>query len=324
MTTAARPTTTTPAAPVPKTDKRAELLAGLETTIEELAGALSADELTAKINAYGRLMARFHHYSLNNILLMEMQLRRRGRTLVQAAGFRAWIDLNRAPHKGTGLAILAPTSYKVKDEETGEEWRQLRGFRLVYVFDVADTYVLEGKEDKYQAAQLTWQRLAGDHEALYERLLACATRAGITVLQARDEDGAAVHGWSSGAGTIWINTYWGSGDRTKTLIHELAHELCHDRARRQGYAGGPEPGLRAQLECEAEAIAYVLGAELGLASVNSPQYLALHGVSPARLRRSLAAIKDGVSTVLDALEQPDGPGEGVKSEKEEMRETSRQ
>jgi len=99
--------------------------------------------------------ARFHTYSLGNVLLIALQA---SPTATRVAGFRTWKSLGRQVRKGErGIAILAPCTYRPKPstaatEITSEQpqndrggeapatgGKQLRGFRAVYVFDVAQT-----------------------------------------------------------------------------------------------------------------------------------------------------------------------------------------
>ncbi len=100
--------------------------------------------------------AKFHSYSLGNLLLIRLQAPQATRV----AGFRSWQSLGRQVRKGErGIAILAPCTYRPKtsscttdstrqalqeDERGGpaapaSRGGQLRGFRVVHVFDVAQT-----------------------------------------------------------------------------------------------------------------------------------------------------------------------------------------
>ena len=79
--------------------------------------------------------AKFHRYSFNNQLMIMLQ--RPDATHV--AGFNKWRELGRTVRKGEkGLAIFAPCAYKTKvEDDQGNEktFKQLRGFRVVHVFD---------------------------------------------------------------------------------------------------------------------------------------------------------------------------------------------
>jgi hypothetical protein len=278
----------------------------VDQRIEELARARTAEELTAKINAYSALQARFWTYSVANTLLIEAQLHTRGKTATQVAGYRAWIALNRVPLRGTGLAILAPTRMRRRpsgsgekdaEQDEGDRWI-VTGFRVVHVFDVTDTIVIAGKPDLYCAAQLQWGTVDGDYELLLGRLLCCARQKQISVQVQPLVPG--LRGWSSGTRHIMLNAALSSGERCGTLLHELAHELCHDLERRR--VAHKQAHGKARLEMEAEAAAYCLAGHLGVPRPDSAQYLALYGISAQDLRRSLESIRAVVGTVLQAVE----------------------
>jgi len=98
--------------------------------------------------------AKFHSYSLGNLLLIGAQAPQATRV----AGFRTWQSLGRQVRKGErGIAILAPCTYRPKTAERPEPGapagqeptttcsggvasdaggkQQVRGFRVVHVFD---------------------------------------------------------------------------------------------------------------------------------------------------------------------------------------------
>ncbi len=115
--------------------KQAEIVDRLERGILEL----TSSERWAE---YLSTAARFHSYSASNIMLILMQ--RPDATRV--AGFRTWQGLGRQVCKGEkGIAILAPCTYggrTTEDPDTGERVtteRLVHGFRVVYVFDEAQT-----------------------------------------------------------------------------------------------------------------------------------------------------------------------------------------
>ncbi len=100
--------------------------------------------------------AKFHTYSLGNVLLIALQ----APTASRVAGFRTWKSLGRQVRKDErGIAVLAPCTYRpktstaataatdstreqAKDERGGQAapatgGEHLRGFRVVHVFDIA-------------------------------------------------------------------------------------------------------------------------------------------------------------------------------------------
>ena len=113
-------------------DRTSELLAQLE------AGTLALQD-SQRWAEYLGMSARFHRYSMGNVLLIMLQCP----TATQVAGFKTWLTMDRHVRKGEkGLRILAPMMYKRTDlNDAGEEVTRtgLRGFRSVAVFDVSQT-----------------------------------------------------------------------------------------------------------------------------------------------------------------------------------------
>ena len=75
-------------------------------------------------------------YSANNVCwLMAQAARREWDPLDHVAGYRAWQAMGRQVQRGeTGLKVLAPCRYKVKDADTGEDKWVVRGFTTATVF----------------------------------------------------------------------------------------------------------------------------------------------------------------------------------------------
>src|SRR4051812_17568380 len=96
---------------------RAAKIAALHEQIGEQVEQLTADpQWRAMLDA----AAKFHTYSLNNQLLIELQAARLGFSPTRVAGFGTWKALGRSVVKGsTGLAVLAPCIYTRKDAGTG-------------------------------------------------------------------------------------------------------------------------------------------------------------------------------------------------------------
>ena len=129
-----------------------------------------------------RTAAKFHRYSFQNQLLIFLQ--RPDATVV--AGFNRWRSLGRFVKKGEkGIAIFAPCRYKTKVEtDDGEEktMQQIRGFRLVHVFDISQT---EG-EDLPDLDAVRPKLLDADApEGIWDALVAQADAAGFEVTRNR-------------------------------------------------------------------------------------------------------------------------------------------
>jgi antirestriction protein ArdC len=231
--------------------------------------------------------ARFHDYSPSNILLIGAQ--RPDATRV--AGIRTWNTLGRRVKKGEqGIAILAPCIYRARpgeeattgqpsvsatprarpepsataaadDEPTG----QLRGFKVVHVFDVTQTdgEPLPDVEPKLlhgEAPVRLWDHLAGLVAADGFRIERgpCHGANGCTDYTHR---------------VVRVLEDLDPAQAAKTLAHELGHIRADHEHRFTDYATSSR--CRGQAEVEAESIAYLVAARAGLdASAYSVPYLA--------------------------------------------------
>ena len=199
-----------------------------------------------------RVVSKFHRYSFNNHLMIFLQ--RPDATVV--AGFNRWKSLGRFVKKGEkGIAIFAPCKYKTKIEtEHGDETtvQQVRGFRVVHVFDISQTEG-EGLPDLDAVRPKLLDGAAP--EGIWDALASHATSIGYEVIrhQRGSENGycdflnkqIAVRPEASGAQAV------------KTLIHELGHALLH--------AEGPVAS-REVAEVEVESVAFIVCDALGLDS----------------------------------------------------------
>jgi antirestriction protein ArdC len=235
---------------------------------------------------------RFHRYSWGNALLIAAQ--RRDATRV--AGFHSWLRLGRHVRKGEhGIAILAPIvpRLRVVDGDSGDEqWVAGRphAFRVTHVFDVSQT-------DGEDLAAPPVSRLEGsDPKDWYTQLRGVAHGLEFTVEEDYLPDG--VNGDCNHAlRRIRIEVRNGQSHQVKTLAHELGHAILHaDRA-----------GLcREQAELEAESVAYIVCAGLGIdTSEYSFGYLAVWAGGGEQARRAIAESAQRIQTaahrVLDAV-----------------------
>jgi hypothetical protein len=129
------------------------------------------------------------------------------------AGFNAWKKMGRYVKRGEkGIPILAPMIYR-EDPDDEDSVKVLRGFRVVHVFDLAQT------DGQPLPEQPNWKSPEKNLE-LQKKLMDFAEQNGIKVTIKELE--GETQGISTG-GSIVLSPEAG----TKTLIHELAHELLH-------------------------------------------------------------------------------------------------
>ena len=249
--------------------------------------------------------AKFHSYSLGNLLLIGAQAPQATRV----AGFRTWQSLGRQVRKGErGIAILAPCTYRPKAadraeraEPAGQEpattssgavpdaggKQQVRDFRVVHVFATSQT---EGAPlPDVAPTLLTGQAPAGLWDALEGQVLAH----GYTVH--RGDTGRA-NGWTDPTSrTVRVSGDVDDAQAVKTLIHELAHIEAGHVGDLPTYAT-----CRGRCEVEAESIAYVVAAAHGLdASGYSFAYVAgWAGGDLTRVRQAAETVTKAARTIL--------------------------
>lgn len=260
------------------------------------------DDLTAKISELTQgdnwktwldFAARFRHYSFGNMLLIQAQMP--GATHV--AGYRAFQAMGRQVRKGEkAIKIFGYSTKKLVDvdEETGTE--TVTGKQAFYpvlsVFDISQT---DG--DEIPAAPAQPVLLEGDDEtAIYERTAAFLRGRGWDVA-VEPIAAPGVNGFTSPATReIRVDEALSPAARAKTGLHEAAHAILHVDA--------DEPSQhRGIREVEAESVAYILGAMLGLdTSSYSISYVTGWARADVELIRSTASnVLRAVGTLADAL-----------------------
>lgn len=265
--------------------KSDEALRMTEAVIDELTQALEQGQSEALIR-FLEFQARFHNYSFRNCLLIAMQ----NPAATYVAGFARWKQLERHVKKGEkGLMILAPLIYRTKkeDDDQGEEENSspaIRGFRAVYVFDVAQT---EG------AAIPEFSRIQGEPGEKLRKLQCCVQDLGIALEYASNLGGA--EGVSHG-GRIEILENLEPAHEFSVTAHEFAHELLHRGDRRK-------ETTRKIRELEAEAVAFVVCRAAGLDAVtHSADYIQLYSGDKELLMQSLDYIQRAATEIITALE----------------------
>lgn len=261
-----------------KTDKLKEAHDRLSAAVEAI---VTGDDWQRML----KVAAKFHRYSFNNQLMIFLQ--RPDATLV--AGFRRWQELGRFVKKGEkGIAIFAPCRYKSDPPENGPsaaspggkgasqtqsssavsgsalavevaappgdrpKTEVIRGFRVVHVFDIAQT---EGDEIPDLDA-VRPQLLDGDApEGVWEALVNQTNAIDFEVV--REQKGSENGFCDVLNKTIAVRPDVSPGQAVKTLIHELAHALLHSEE---------SPKSREIAEVEVESVAFVVLDALGMAS----------------------------------------------------------
>lgn len=274
------------------TDKSRELRGRIDSSIEALAKAVDDVRASDVFKAYLDVQAKFHRYSWHNSLLILSQ--RPGASRV--AGFQTWKKIGRHVRKGErGIAIFAPCPWKREVEtEAGEtETRSGMFFKVVHVFDVAQT-------DGEALPEVDCPIVDSDASALLSALVRVAESRGI-VVSFRKLSGEFGHA-TDGGKTIAIDNSHPTGQQAKTLAHEIAHCAIHfgktDQATRL---------TRDIAELEAESIAYVVCKHFGIdADVRSSRYVALWNGDSKGIRASFDRISETARALIEDCENSAG------------------
>lgn len=255
-----------------------------------------------------RYMARFHSYSLNNILLIMLQ--RPDATLL--AGYRQWGERGRHVRKGEkAIRIFGYSTRIIRDEngqpvinkETGEPDRRA-WFPIVNVFDVAQTEADDTEHDEYAdaVATLTPETLEGDDEQrIRDRATRWLTARGWTVSDDIITGGAK--GYTDPARRrIVLNTANSAAQNAKTILHEAAHAILATELNDENHTTGYTEH-RGLAETEAESVAYVVAGILGLdTSAYSIRYVAgWSSREPDALRDSAEHVLTAARIIADGI-----------------------
>jgi len=218
------------------------LLEGLSVGIADLT-------TSEKWTQYLDVQSKFYRYSPNNVMLILLQ----NPYATRVAGYRAWQALDhQVMAKESALRILAPMTYKRDDAPEGENVREIRGFKLVPVFDISQT---EGPDLPDIVSKL--EGLAP--EGVFATLTEFAQGIGFRVERPQSLDSGANGDTSHSEGRIRVVSSNSEAQQTKTLAHEIGHALLHDPGVEA--TKDLERGLK---ELEAESTAYVICTALGM------------------------------------------------------------
>lgn len=202
---------------------------------------------------YLEFVAKFYHYSVNNTILIWLQMP--SASLV--AGFKAWQEkFKRNVKKGEkGIRILAPCPKKfmkkVKDEDGNETEKEIQytTFRATYVFDISQT---EGEDVPSFVTDLE-----GNVEHFAELVKKLKALAPCPVVFESFE-GSAKGYYSHTENKIVVQTGLSETQTLKTLIHEISHAILHSED------GEQKDVDRNTKEVQAESVAYTVCAAMGI------------------------------------------------------------
>ena len=258
--------------------------------LKELAASLEQGK-TEVLETYLGALARFHHYSFGNMMMIVEQFPEASKV----AGFHTWRKLGRWVKKGeSGIAILAPMIGRKRDEAESNDRTEpaqpdekpVFGFKAVYVFDISQT---EG-EDLPKLSEIRGS--AKDHLLYLESVFHTLN----IKLETRPlPDGT--RGASMG-GHVVVKEGLDPTMRFRILAHELAHEMLHSHV-----VGDDIRKNHSLIETEAEAVAFVVCKAHGVDTQSlSSEYIHLHQGDNKLLMGSLDRIQQTATRIIGLIE----------------------
>ena len=216
-----------------------------EALNEGIAGLTTSERWTQYLD----VQSRFPRYSPNNVLLILAQKP----DATRVAGYRAWQAMgHQVIAKESALRVFAPMRYRRDNSVEADVTPEVRGFKLVPVFDVSQT---TGPELPDIVSKL--RGLAP--EGVFSALTQFAEGIGFSVERPSSLESGANGDTDHSIGRIRVAASNDDAQQVKTLAHEIGHALLHD----------PEVATNRELsrglkELEAESVAYVICRGLGL------------------------------------------------------------
>ena len=293
--------------------KNQEKIKAALNRIEDCLATINTDEDWLNFLCF---QAQFYNYSFGNAMLIFSQ----NPNATYVKGYKAWNKLGRYVKKGSkGLAILAPCIRKVEvfkepenknlyhDEEAEKEIRKVvSGFRIAYVYDIADT---DG-DDSMLPVLVTGLAGNGEQEReIYERLLGVISKEHCV----QEVSGTASKGsFNLETKVISIRDDLEYLQKIKTLLHEYAHLL--------DFQMHPEDDIsRNRRELIAESVAFIVSLRLGL---DTSRYSMSYIKSWLKDKEELKIIADSVqkiayTIITELAESSDSAFSMLKEESEE-------
>ena len=233
----------------------------IKTALERIDQSLAAINTDEDWLNFLCFQSRFYNYSFSNAMLIFSQ----NPEASYVKGYKAWNQLGRYVKKGaTGLAILAPCIRKeevFKEPENKAEYHDaegekevkkvIKGFRVVYVYDIADT---DGDDSQLPILVKGLVGNSEEEKLIYERLYAFISREHTI----EEVTGTASKGsFNLESKVISVRSDLEYLQKVKTLLHEYAHL--------KDFEMHPEEDIsRNRRELIAESVAFVVSLRLGL------------------------------------------------------------
>jgi len=283
-----------------KNEKIQELTEKLQTGIQEL---YDSD----KYRDYLRTMAKFHHYSFNNSLLIWAQ--RPDASAV--AGYRAWqTKFERTVNPGAkGIMIYEPSNFKrtlrevvtdkdgnpVLDQDGNKITRAVErtfpSFKVGYVFAYEDT---SGKPLPSIVS------IVDKDVSEYDSVMDALQKVSPAPIRFDSVSGGANGYYDLLKREIVVKDTLPQAQKIKTAVHEVAHSILHDKI-----DGLDQEANKREMEVSAESVAFVVCSYLGLdTSDYSFGYIGSYsaGKELKELQTKMEIIRKAANTIISGME----------------------
>ena len=283
-----------------KNEKIQELTEKLQTGIQELYDS-------EKYRDYLRTMAKFHHYSFNNSLLIWAQ--RPDASAV--CGFRGWqTKFGRTVNPGAkGIMIYEPSNFKrtlrevVTDEDgnpildkdgnkiTRAVERTFPSFKVGYVFALEDT---SGKPLPSIVS------IIDKDVSNYNSVMDALRKVSPAPIRFDAVNSGANGYYDLLKREIVVKDTLPQAQKIKTAVHEIAHSLLHDKI-----DGLDQEANRMEMEVSAESVAFCVTSWLGIDSSDySFGYISGYsaGKELKELQTKMEIIRSTAHTIISGIE----------------------
>jgi hypothetical protein len=286
--------------------KKGELTRKIEGFIDILSGEVDAVKASEAFKSYVTFSAKFHTYSMNNIMLIYLQ----NRNATKLMGMKKWNTIHRKVKEGTKpIWILAPVIVKDDEYDAGDDAKvddavksqRVIGFRAVKVFDIADTVAIDARGEIPAAP--TWHGNDEPEEKadkLIEYGIKLADDLGIKV--DREAARRGEKGWASGQHINVVSGIAGAG-AFGTLIHEIAHSLMHFKETSPFFVNSAKRLSNEEMELQAETISYIVLKNYDLPAQHHPVYLASWRANKESFQKHMGIMTKVASFIIKNLDK---------------------
>ena len=283
----------------PTKSERGGPVRNYDDLLQSLSDGIAELVTSEKWAQYLDVQSKFYRYSPSNTMLILLQ----NPNATRIAGYKTWKALDhQVMAKEQALRIFAPMKYKRDDALGGERASEVRGFKLVPVFDISQT---EGPELPEALSKLS----GFAPEGVFATLTEFASTIGFRVELPETLESGANGDTTHSLGRIRVVADNSEAQQVKTLAHEIGHALLHDPE-----VPATKELTRGLMELEAESTAYVICAALGMdTSDYSFGYVAgwaggapeaVQGIkaSTSRIQRATSAVLRNFEAEVDIVE----------------------